>query len=131
MYVKYNIQYIYIYIYIEREREREREREYIYRTFQEESALLRKNFPQVKLHRYNQAYPYPKLKATEIKNSRKIWSSSCPTYCSCITCCVVRTLLMFILEPIAKLSVTQASVLLQLLGNLRTIFMKILRAFFY
>ena len=33
-----------------------------YRTFQEESAMLRENFPLVKLHRCNWKYIYPKLK---------------------------------------------------------------------
>jgi hypothetical protein len=39
----------------------------IYRVFQEEFTLLRENVPQVNLHRYNQAYPYQELNATELK----------------------------------------------------------------
>jgi hypothetical protein len=58
------MRYIYIYIYTHGHD--------IYRVFQEESALLRENDPQVNLHRYNQAYPYQKLNATEKKTQKNL-----------------------------------------------------------
>jgi hypothetical protein len=49
-------------------------------------------------------------------------------YCAYSTWCAKRTLCGFVLEPIAKPSHTEASVLCEILGTLRTIFMKVVRS---
>jgi len=44
---------------------------YLYRMFQEESAILWNSIPQLKFHRYNKNYLYPKL--NNYRNNDKIW----------------------------------------------------------
>jgi hypothetical protein len=44
---------------------------YIYRVYQEESAILWENVPLVNLYRYNQTYPYPTLNGYRDNDTRK------------------------------------------------------------
>jgi hypothetical protein len=46
-------------------------------------------------------YVHRSWRVTEIIN-RQMWSSSCSTYCSCVTWCIFRTLSRSVLESIAK-----------------------------
>jgi hypothetical protein len=57
----------------------------------------------------------------------KIWSSYGLAYHTCLMWCVIYTLHRPILEPVAKASHAMASELVKVLGNLRTIFMKLMQ----
>jgi len=56
---------------------------------------------------------------------KKIWSLCGSSYYTCLNWCVLRILHKYVLEPIAKPSHAEAGVLCKVLGNLRTICMKL------
>jgi len=60
-------------------------------------------------------------------HGRKLISSCVSTYCTCLVRCFIHTLRMSVLQPISRPSNTVASVLYEILGDIRTIFMKLLR----
>ena len=61
--------------------------QHIHRVSLGECAILRKNVPYVKVHRYNPKHLYPKLNGYGDKVERKVWSSCGSTYCPCFACC--------------------------------------------
>jgi len=69
--------------------------------------------------------------ATEIIDARKMRFSCDSAYCTYLTWCVIRAILRSDLEPIAKTSHEEESVLCKVLGNLSTIFMTLVRGFLY
>ena len=85
------------------------------RALQEESAVLRENVLSL-------IYLHSKLNSYGGNIARKLWSSCVSSYSVCVTWCVIRTLGRSVLEPIAKPSHTEASVLYKVLGTVRVIF---------
>jgi len=55
----------------------------------------------------------------EINDASKMWPSGGFTNCTYLTLCIIRKLHRSILQPAAKRNHTEASVLRQVLGNLR------------
>ena len=96
------------------------EKHVIHRAFQEESAVLRENVLSL-------MYLYSELNSYGGNIARKVWSSCGSTYSACVTWCVIRTLRRFVLEPIAKPSHTETSVIYKVRGTLRIIFLKLMR----
>ena len=93
----------------------------------EEVCQCQEYIPQVNLHWYNQTHPHLKFNSYRDNGTRKMSSSCSSTYCNYLTWLVFCTLCKSVLEPIGKASPLEVNVLHKVLGNLRTIFMKLLQ----
>ena len=88
------------------------------------SFPLRENFSQVELHIYTEI----PMNVNGFNSSKKMLSSFGSTHCLYTIMCY-HTLLMSVLKQTAKRSHQMVRVICKVLGNLKTIFMKIVRFF--